>query len=294
MAFSFRMTFTGLCAFVPRALQAGERPQGRVLLVNATTPVDDLNLHVVLNPHTPTIQFHGTKQEIRRQDVRVEFVRADGTPGSTTPAELVPVDLQIPNPKPPAPRPNTDDDRDHYWIMDMAALAAGPVANECFDPQPLLENIRVTSRVKLNAGFLSTSHMVEAENDGSDLLWAFRKSDTATTPATTRAIAAEFAVTALADADRVLLVLTSWDTGAEQRIPLDPVAGEVIVAVENLCGGDCEYLADDEGNIRVIADFGWFYRLAAVPAVLHLPYQEGGGLTDTVCPPARYPAHPNA
>jgi hypothetical protein len=291
MAFSFRLTFTGLCALVPRQLSLGERPQGRVLLVNARSsddaPVEDLNLHTHLDSHDPAIEVHGLKTAIDNYDLWVEFLRADGSPGTTYPSELVPIDI-LPTPKPPAPRPDKEDDRDPYWIMDMAAINAGSVDNACFAASPT----KVLARFKLTAGYLSTSRMVEDQNSGEDIIWTFRKSETAT-PYTSRPIAAEFAITCIADADKVVLVKRKFGSLNEERIDLTPVAGEIVLAVENLCYSPQE---GDPKYLREISDFGWFYRLVAQqPPVLYLPYSpREGGLTDTMCPPARFPQHPDA
>lgn len=293
MAFSFRLTFTGLCAFVPRLLNTGERNQGTILLVNATTPVEDLNLHTHLVNHDPKIEIHGKKIDVTGFDFRFEFIRNSGTPGTTAPDELLPIDA-LPTPKPPFPAPDTDDDHDSYWIMDMAAIDAGNVANDCFGAQPT----QVTARFKLTAGFLSTSRMVEDQNDGSDILWNFQKSETAT-PKITRPIAAEIAVTCIADADQVVLIRKRFGSTAEERIALLPVAGEVVLAVENLCDST-PTVGPSEGQnptlLGEISDFGWFYRLVAnQPPLLYLPYPvPGSGLTDTMCPPARFPQHPSA
>lgn len=292
MAFSFRFTFTGMCAFVPRQLGLAEHPQGTVLLVNATNPIDDLNLHAKLEDHTPTIEVHGLKRNLIGYDIRVEFRKANGDLGSTIPSELAILDI-LPNPKPDQPRPNTDDDRDPFWIMDMAALKVSSLSAKCFDPVP--PKALVAARFKLTAGFLSTSRMVEDKNDGTDIPWNFQKSSTATAPLIQkRPIAAEFAVTGIADADKMILILTPFGAAAE-TIELTPVAGEIVLAVENNC--DCSPGPEDGARgIRLISDFGWFYRLLETqPESLHLPYvADGGGLTDTQCPPARYPQNPLA
>src|SRR4029078_9357752 len=112
---------------------------------------------------------------------------------------------------------------------------------------------------------------------GKDLVWDFKKSFTDERPSLVRAMAAEFSLTALVTSDVSVLRLKDLSSGQVQLVPLNPVAGEVVVGVNNLCG-DCE----DKGG--PLEDFAWFYRLVKSPGTISLPYrQAGGGLTDTYC-----------
>lgn len=274
MAFLFRMTFNGLCAFVQRQTAAGEPSQGTVLLPEARTPVEDLNVHLELRRHDPQIHFRGMARPLRGKQVSVVAAGA-------TPSELQLVWAGIPSGQ-TVPTINTDEDRDAHWIADMGALGAGGVANDCFGALP---NARVAARVKLSFGTLATSRIIEDVN-GNDQEWAFRRSFTAT-PTLIRAMASEFSLTALVPGTSATVRLVDTSTGGVDEFQLEPIGSEVVIDITNLCTCD-----DGTGPIE---DFSWFYRLAANPAAIVLPYPNGGGgISDTYCPPARYPAHPQA
>lgn len=276
MAFTFRMTFTGLCAFVPR--RGGS--EGSVLLVNTQDLADDLNFHSILHAHEPRVVLQGEPINFLGK------VLSYSVTGSATiePNTLQPVDILLPTPPPTKPVPGTDQHRGIYWIANMADLEGGSVHEDCFKIPPNTDT-RVAARVKLSAGFLSTSRMVKSLF-GDDLEWNFKKSRNGPVKFV-RAIAAEFSVTALVNGDEIRLNFFDPTTGQTSFRTLRPVGGEVAVQVENSC------FCEDQGG--ALEDFALFYRLSQARGAIHLPYRpEGGDLSDTLCPPARFEPHPSA
>jgi len=273
--FFFRMTFTGLCAFVPR--QGG--PEGSVLLVNTEDLADDLNFHSTLHAHEPRVWLQGQPISLRGKILSYSVANA----ATIEPSVLQPVEIQLPTPPPTKPTPGTDQQRGIYWISNMGELEGGSVDDTCFGTLP---NKKVVARVKLSAGFLSTSRIVKSLS-GDDLEWNFKKSRNSNKAPIVRAMAAEFSLIALVNGTEIQLNLFDPTTGLSSTYALSPVGGEVMVQVENSCFCD-----DPEGPLE---DFALFYRLSQARGAIHLPYRAAGGdLSDTLCPPARFPPHLSA
>ena len=274
MAFIFRMTFTGLCAFVQRSGGA----EGSVLLVNTDNLADDLNFHSELHVHEPRVIVQGQPISLKGKVLSYSVIN-----GVMAPDTLQPVEIPLPVPPPTKPSPNTDQARGIYWIANMADVEGGNAHDDCFSGT--LPNAKVAARVKLSSGYLSASRMVKSLS-GDDLEWNFRKSHEGTV-SFVRAMAAEFSVSGIVTGDLVRLAIFDGATGQTAYYDLAPVGGEVSVGVDNSC-----FCEDKEGPLE---DFALFYRLARDRGAIHLPYRfPGGDLSDTLCPPARLAPHPNA
>jgi hypothetical protein len=268
MAFPFRMTFTGICAFVPNI----NATEGTVLLVSAGIATGKRDAHY------PWLRYRGQKYDLTKSEVTLSL---------TNPQPAV---LQIFSPALPAPTPlkaqiptvATDEERSIFWIADMAAAGATLNPN-CFSPtRPTF----VTSRIKLNSGSISTSRMLEDrkfQGAVTDLEWALidPNSGNSAPQFNDRAMAGEFSLNVLIDGGQILIQGASSTTS----LTLSPAAGEACVDIGNTC--DC---VDDQGPLD---DFGWFFDLANSTTIF-LPTRTGGGVTDTMCPPARFAPNPNA
>lgn len=274
MAFLFRMTFTGLCAFVPRDPQGA----GTVLLINSQAPADDINFHCDLNQHVPRMRLHS--EAISLLGKVVSYSVTDSA--TIEPNTLQLIDAAFQPPLPTKPVPGTEQERGVFWIANMAEIDGGNVDDSCFG---MLPNPRVAARIKLSAGYLSTSRMVEVPS-GDDIEWNFQKSFTSN-PTLVRAMAAEFSLSALVNGDEININIFDPSTGISIRETLRPVGGEVVVPIENSC-----FCVDSGGPLE---DFALFYRLSKSRGAIHLPYRtRGGDLSDTLCPPARFSPHPSA
>jgi hypothetical protein len=280
MAFLFKMTFTGLCAFVP----SDPPGSGTVLLLNTQGSADDLNFHGSLDPHVPRMRLQSGTPSLAGKVLSYSVV----APATIEPNTLQLVDATFPPPLPTQPAAGTEQERGVFWIANMAEIEGGNVNDSCFGT--LLNNTLVTARVKLSAGSLTTSRMAEEPN-GKDIIWNFKKSSSSVTPTLIRAMAAEFSLAALVNGDAININILDPVTGATSSQTLQPVGGEVVVQIENSC-----FRSNDPNQLgRPLNDFAFFYRLAGPHGALHLPYPtEGGDLSDTLCPPARFPAHPLA
>ncbi|MFY9819960.1 MAG: hypothetical protein WAM82_01160 [Thermoanaerobaculia bacterium] len=276
MAFLFKMTFTGLCAFVP----SDPLGSGTVLLVNSQGSADDLNFHGPLDQqHVPRMRLQSTTPSLLGKVLSYSVV----APATIEPNTLQLIDATFPPPLPEQPAAGTAQERGVFWIANLAEIDGGNVDDSCFG---MLPNPRVAARVKLSAGFLTTSRMVE-KPAGDDIVWNFKKSSSSATPTLIRAMAAEFSLTALVNGDAININIFEPATGMTSSQTLQPVGGEVVVEIENSC-----FRPDDGGALE---DFVFFYRLSRVRTTIQLPYRtEGGDLSDTLCPPARFPAHPMA
>jgi hypothetical protein len=201
------------------------------------------------------------------------------TSGTIDPADLQIIGLTLSGTK---PAPNTDEERGIYWLSNMGELEGGSVDDSCFGTLP---NVRVAARVKLSAGYLTTSRMVEVPT-GDDIEWNFRKSSNGS-PVLVRAMAGEFSLTAIVNSSEIHVDILDQPTGVVTRETLQPIGGEVVLPIENSC--QCK----DEGG--PLEDFAYFYRLSKARGNIHLPYRvDGGDFSDTLCPPARFPAHVSA
>lgn len=288
MSFLFRMTFTGLCAFVPRELQGAERLQGTVLLVNTEDWPDDLNFHGQVRQHEPGVWIRGERIPLRGKELSFSVAPT----ATIEPSYLQYVNVPLPTQMKPTPR--TDEARHVHWIANMEEFGGGKVADECFDPlfgplqEDKKENKKVAARVRLNAGVLSTSRIIKSTKDPlDDVVWDYQVAYRGKV-ITQRAMAGEFSLTALVmNDDQIRLDIFDFETSSTDTKWLTQLGGEVVVPVENSC-----YVGDDRSPLE---DFAWFYRLCEDRGALHLPYIPGGGdYTDTMCPPAKFPAHPLA
>jgi len=273
------MTFTGLCAFVPKTPATGQPiVEGTVLLVNATPPVEDLNFHSPLSPHAPILRYMSDTMKLQGKELAI-----DATDAKPYPLSLV--TGLVSNPQEPNKR--SDEDRDTFWITRMEDLGVTGVSDHCFDT--LLGNGIVAARIKLNAGYLSTSELIRNSDTGEITTLIFYTGFDSISPKLTRAMAAEFTLRLQVPGDHMNLLVT--ENGQTTPILLRPVGEEVSVHIENLCGKDCS--PHEKGSPSF--DFAWFYRIAKERSPILLPYpKDGGGLTDTYCPPAMFPAHPKA
>lgn len=274
MAFLFRMNFTGLCAFVPRDPQGA----GTVLLVNTLDPADDLNFHGELHQHVPRVRHSGKTISLFGKEISYSV---------TGPATIEPNTLQLNDQTvtPPLPtKPTPEQARDVFWIANMAELEGGIADDSCFG---VLPNSRVSARVRLSAGFLSASRIIEVPG-GDVIAWNFKKSSSIdSVPTLVRAMAAEFSLTALVNGTEITLDILDHSTATTTTETLKPVGGEVVVLIENSC-----FCSDERGPLE---DFAFFYRLAKTRGALHLPDRTNGGdLSDTLCPPARFAPHASA
>jgi hypothetical protein len=271
MAFLFRMTFTGLCAFVPRNPQGA----GTVLLVNTQATADDINFHCDLHPHVPRMRLRSEAISLLGKVLSYSVT----SPATIEPNTLQLIDDTFPAPLPTKPTPGTEQERGVFWIANMAEIDGGSVDDSCFGPLP---NSRVTARVKLSAGTLTASRMIEVPA-GADIEWNFKKSSTGD-PTFVRAMAAEFSLTALVNGTEIQLHIFDPSTGVTIHETLRPVGGEVVIPIENSC-----FCVDKGGPLE---DFAFFYRLSNSRGAIQLPYRaQGGDLSDTLCPPARFAPH---
>lgn len=260
MAFPFRMTFTGLCALVPNT----NGTEGTVLLVDASNPPGTTNLHV----HVPSLRYRGQKYSLAGTEVFLNLTNPQ------PPA----LELFWPIPPPPSPShpqmPAPGEEDSLHWIAELADSIA-PLKGGCFsNPRPAF----ITSRIKLRAGHLSTSYLIEDRTDPSNiqvLPWALEDADGHI--GFYRAMAAQFSLNAMIDGGTIDISTYS--------IPLVEVAGEAVVEVENACG-----CTDRDGELE---DFAWFFDLSTATTT-YIPVLQGGGATDTMCPPARFSAKEDA
>jgi hypothetical protein len=269
MAFPFRMSFTGLCAFVPNT----NGTEGTVLLVNAGVVTGFRHIHY------PWLRYRGQKYTLANSEVTIQL---------TNPQPSV---LQVfspslpPAPTPPTaqvPRPQSDDEHSIFWVADLDAAGA-ILQNSCFDSQ---KPPFVTSRIKLTAGNLSTSHLMEDQTSQAsvkDLGWNLLDSSGNAAPKfNMRALATQFSLNALIDSGQV----TVSSSSSTVTLALQPTAGEAVVEIGNTC--DC---IDDQGPL---IDCGWFFDLANATTIYLPTRSPGAGVTDTMCPPARFAANPHA
>jgi hypothetical protein len=261
MAFPFRMSFTGLCVLVPNT----NNTEGTVLLVNASTPTGFRHVHY------PWLRYQGQKHDLAKSEVTISL------------ANPQPAVLQIFSPALPAPAPHTaqvptagtDEERSVFWIADMASAGAVMNPNCLATTRPIF----VTSRIKLKAGNVSTSRILEDRKFQSAITaleWALIDANGNSAPNfNERAMAGQFSLNVLIDSGQIIIAAASSTT----NLTLAPAAGEACVDIGNTC--DC---VDDQGPLQ---DFGWFFDLANTTTVF-LPTRTGGGVTDTMCPPAKF------
>jgi hypothetical protein len=258
MAFPFRMTFTGLCALVPHT----SLTRATVLLVKANTAGNGLDVHF------PWLRYLGQKYSLTDTEVTVQLANPQPSP------------LQIfmfpaPPPAAPLPIPGTNEESSAHWIADLQAASATLNPACLANPRPSF----VTSRLRLNAGHLSSSRLIEDPRDQAKITiwrWGMRDAAGNSLPGFDRAMAAQFTLNAMIDGGTITI-------SPGHVLSLQSAAGEALVEVGNTC-----YCPDTMGPLE---DFGWFYDLAN-PTTIYLPIRLGFGATDTMCPPARFA--PNA
>lgn len=264
VAFPFRMAFTGLCALVPNT----NGVEGRVLLVNAGTASG------VKHAHVPWLRYRGHKYSLAGTEVTLNLTNPN-------PATLRLFQPPLPPPTPPfahRPTPQTDEERSVHWIAELSAAIA-PLKPTCFDAR---RPTFITSRIKLTAGHLSTSRIIEdplLQGTVVTLGWGLFDSLGNPVPNFHQVIAAQFQLNALIDGGHIVI------SPGPPQIPLLAAAGEALVEVGNTCS--CVDTFDP------LEDFSWFFDLTTA-TIIFLPSRTGGGATDTMCPPAKFPANPLA
>lgn len=276
MSYTFRVLFSGLCAFVPnKPFEQLQDPPDEVtvLLRNLLRP-DLLTNEVALEPHFPLVQFDLADlhpQSPRRPDLRREET---GKAACFLFGEEIVFDLSLPKGtarklKTPTelekqPRvgqtESTPQDRESlYWLAKLEK--ASP--NHFVDPEVLTTALSlageppIIARLKLDHGFFRVSRLSEQvchfePSSGNDRY--------------EQQIATELALDIEGVEGPVLILLRAPD-GTERTLMLSPVrrSGLVEIRIQNRELDD--FLGIPKGLLppREVADFEVFYDLVQVP-----------------------------
>ncbi len=279
MAYTLRVLFSGLCAFVPnKPFDSLEKPTEVVVLLQnlirpeplsiSTTAEDEV---VVLDPHFPMLEFD--LSDLHPQSPRKPDLLANGKGACLLYGEELSFDLNLPvdaeELRVPAVWPQagqtlatSDDNESLYWLTRLDKASPGGFVNpnhiDLDQKLSFKDGAPILARMKLTQGYLRVSKL-------SEHVCTFDPQEENDTPYAQQ-IATELALDIKGVDGPAVIVIRGLD-GTERSLTLNPVkrASVVEVRIQNREIDDFMGVPDDLRPVRQVSDYEVFYQLVDQP-----------------------------